>query len=256
MNAPDDVAKVYHGLDLPPDEMMSLLHFDSYRAHTGSSPQARLSYAGMARQLLLASGTAPSRATGEHVRDLVRGLLGKAGTAGREGAVLLALHLRSLLLYMGNDAAASALDDMAAPLPSAEGLARLPDWLAAEVRERLFWTPARLDDGGAAVFRGTSAREKTPRLRVGLVQQARLTWVVTGTAGATLSWALITESMMGSRVRLRGTVAVPAEQAPQHQAITGMGEYALQLDTQPGIRSWWVAIEEYLPPKGLAPVGL
>ena len=257
MSTPDEAAKVYHGLDLPPDEMTLLLHFDGYRAQTGSPPEARLSYAGMARQLLLASGTAPpSRATGEHVRGLAQGLLAKAGPAGREWAVLLALHLRSLLLYLGNEAAASAIDDMAAPLPSAEGLARLPAWLAAEVRERLFWTPARLDDGGPAVFRGTSVREKTPRLRVGLVEQARLTWVVAGTEGATLFWALITESMMDSRVRMRGTVAVPAESAPQRQAITGMGEYSLQVEPQPGVRTWWVAVEEYRPPKGLTPVGV
>ena len=256
MNASDGPAAVYHSLDIPPDDMMSLLSFDSYRAQTGSPPEARLSYAGMARQLHLASGAAPTHATREQVQGLVQALLGRAAPDTREGVVLLALHLRSLLLYLGNEAAASALDDMAAPLPSAEGLARLPGWLAAEARERLFWTPARLDDGGPAFFRGTSAREKTPRLRVGLVEQARIVWVMAGTTGATLSWALITESMMGSRVRIRGAAAVPAERAPQQQAITGMGEYALQVEPQPGVGTWWVAIEEYQPPKGSAPAGV
>ena len=253
MSTQDEPAKVYHGLGVPPDEMVILMRFDSYRERTGSSPQARLSYAGMARQLVLTRGTAPSHATGEHARDLVQGLLGRAGPAGREGIVLLSHHLRALLLFLGNEAAASALDDMAAP--DGDALSRLPDWLAAEVRERLFWTPARLDDGGIAIFRGTSAREKTPRLRVSLVEQARLAWVMAGTTGSTLSWALMTESLMGSRVRMRGTVAVPAEQVPQHQAITGMGEYALQVEPQPGIRTWWVAVEEYRPPKGSTPAG-
>lgn len=254
MSTPDDAAKVYHGLDLPPDEMMSLLHFDSYRAQVGSPPEARLSYAGMARQLHLASGAAPTHATREQVQGLAQALLGRAGPDTREGVVLLALHLRSLLFYLGNEPAARALDDMAAP--SEDALVRLPGWLAAEARERLFWTPARLDDGGPAIFRGTGAREKTPRLRVGLVEQARIVWVMAGTTGATLSWALITESLMGSRVRIRGTAAVPAERAPQYQAITGMGEYALQVEPQAGVRTWWVAIEEYRPPKRLAPVGL
>ncbi|MDO8531812.1 MAG: hypothetical protein Q7T26_06550 [Dehalococcoidia bacterium] len=254
MNASDGPAAVYHSLDISPDDMMSLLSFDSYRAQTGSPPEARLSYAGMARQLHLASGAAPTHATREQVQGLVQALLGRAGPDTREGVVLLALHLRSLLLYLGNEPAACALDDMAAP--SEDTLVRLPGWLAVEARERLFWTPARLDDGGPAIFRGTGAREKTPRLRVGLVEQARIVWVMAGTTGATLSWALITESIMGSRVRMRGTVAVLAEQTQQHQAITGMGEYALQLDTQPGIRSWWVAVEEYRPPKGSAPAGL
>ncbi|MBI4308232.1 MAG: hypothetical protein HY684_05440 [Chloroflexi bacterium] len=245
MSQANGAAEVYRSLGLSPDDLNALLTFDAYKAQVGASPEARLTYAGMTRHLWAVGSVSPARATPEQVQACVQRLQEGAPDTQKGGVTLLALHLRALCYALGNEAAATALGSMTAP--SQDALAALPGWLSAEVRERLFWTPAQLEGKGPAVFQGAGLKE-TSCFHVALVDEARLVWVLAGTAGARVSWALVTQSLMGPRVRMRGAIEANEERRLQRQDTTGLGTYTLRVEPEPGVATWWVAVEEHRPP--------